>query len=273
MGALVSIMAPKRRKREPEPESEEEEEELMDEDEEEDEAADGDDAGDDGAEEGDEEVDDEHEADLAALQAVFVEKQMGAAKNKAAVNDVEGLAVALASVADDKPWLETLDFVHQGGEDFNMPEDDAQREKHFQAAAKVAATACIVKLNSAGAKHRRPEDYYAEMCKTDHHMGKVKSKLVHEKSEIVDAENRRKLRDAKKFGKQVQHAKEKQFGFGGKKKHSKRNTDGAGLDEFRGAGGRKGKGGNKDGGKGGRKGGKGKNKGASRPGKSKRQRH
>ena len=40
----------------------------------------------------------------------------------------EGLEQALANIRDDKPWLETLDFVHQGGEDFNAVEDDGRRE-------------------------------------------------------------------------------------------------------------------------------------------------
>ena len=35
---------------------------------------------------------------------------------------------ALEALREDKPWLETLDFVHQGGEDFNAVEDDGKRE-------------------------------------------------------------------------------------------------------------------------------------------------
>jgi len=75
-------------------------------------------------------------------------------------------------------------------------------------AARAASTASILRLEAAGVKFRRPEDYYAEMCKTDKHMAKVKDKLIHDKKSIEQAENRRKVRDQKKFGKQVQHAKE-----------------------------------------------------------------
>ena len=82
-------------------------------------------------------------------------------------------------------------------------------DSHYSlAAARAAATASIKRLEKAGVKFRRPEDYYAEMCKTDKHMAKVKDKLIHDKKNIEQAENRRKLREQKKFGKQIQHAKE-----------------------------------------------------------------
>jgi len=79
--------------------------------------------------------------------------------------------------------------------------------QHSIAAANAAAMASINRLQESGVKFRRPEDYYAEMCKTDKHMSKVKDKLIHDKKSIVEAEQRRKQRDAKKFGKQVKQTR------------------------------------------------------------------
>lgn len=53
----------------------------------------------------------------------------------------------------------------------------------------------------------RPTDYFAEMVKSDEHMGKIKSKIVDEVANKKAAADARKQRDLKKFGKQVQVAK------------------------------------------------------------------
>lgn len=53
----------------------------------------------------------------------------------------------------------------------------------------------------------RPVDYFAEMVKSDEHMGKIKQKLVDDAASKRAAADARKQRDLKKFGKQVQIAK------------------------------------------------------------------
>jgi rRNA-processing protein EBP2 len=53
----------------------------------------------------------------------------------------------------------------------------------------------------------RPDDYFAEMMKDDEHMGKIKGKLMEEAERKKRSQEARKLRDLKKFGKQVQVAK------------------------------------------------------------------
>ena len=55
-----------------------------------------------------------------------------------------------------------------------------------------------------GIPYHRPDDYYAEMVKTDEHMKKVKGVLLKEKREIEEAAERKKNRVHKKFAKQVQ---------------------------------------------------------------------
>ncbi|KAG9511871.1 hypothetical protein KCU79_g23894, partial [Aureobasidium melanogenum] len=53
----------------------------------------------------------------------------------------------------------------------------------------------------------RPADYFAEMVKSDEHMGKIKSKLIDEAASKKASAEARRQRDLKKFGKQVQVAK------------------------------------------------------------------
>ena len=56
----------------------------------------------------------------------------------------------------------------------------------------------------------RPEDYYAEMVKSDRHMARIKDQLLYEQKRIALAEQRRKARDARRFAKQVQAAKQRE---------------------------------------------------------------
>ena len=53
----------------------------------------------------------------------------------------------------------------------------------------------------------RPNDYFAEMVKSDEHMGKIKAKMTDEAANKKAAADARKQRDLKRFGKQVQVAK------------------------------------------------------------------
>lgn len=60
------------------------------------------------------------------------------------------------------------------------------------------------RLDKLGVPHVRPDDYFAEMLKTDKHMLKIKRRMVNQQQEIISAEERRKSKANKKFGKQVQ---------------------------------------------------------------------
>ena len=55
-----------------------------------------------------------------------------------------------------------------------------------------------------GVPHVRPDDYFAEMLKSDKHMTKVKRRIIAEQQGMQQAEERRKQTANKKFGKQVQ---------------------------------------------------------------------
>ena len=50
----------------------------------------------------------------------------------------------------------------------------------------------------------RPSDYFAEMVKSDAHMERIRQRLLDEGAAIKRGEAKRKEREGKKFGKQVQ---------------------------------------------------------------------
>ncbi len=90
------------------------------------------------------------------------------------------------------------------------PNDDLTRELEFYRIARTAVLSARDLLLEAKIPFSRPADYFAEMVKTDEHMGRVKQKMYSEAAGKKASEEARKLRDAKKFGKAVQVAKEQE---------------------------------------------------------------
>jgi rRNA-processing protein EBP2 len=90
------------------------------------------------------------------------------------------------------------------------PNDDLTRELEFYRIARDAAVQARALLKKDKIPFFRPSDYFAEMVKSDEHMGKVKKKMYDEAASKKASEEARKLRDAKKFGKAVQVAKEQE---------------------------------------------------------------
>jgi rRNA-processing protein EBP2 len=86
-------------------------------------------------------------------------------------------------------------------------DDDLNRELAFYSQSLSAVKEARKQLKAEGNAFTRPVDYFAEMVKSDEHMGRVKAKLVDEAAGKKAAAEARKQRDLKKFGKQVQVAK------------------------------------------------------------------
>ncbi|KAK1984371.1 eukaryotic rRNA processing protein EBP2-domain-containing protein [Colletotrichum cereale] len=101
------------------------------------------------------------------------------------------------SVVSSKPTADAVPDV----------QDDLQRELALLSQSLEAARKGRSLLTKEGVPFSRPNDYFAEMAKDDGQMQKVKAKLVEEASAKKAAAEARKLRDLKKFGKQVQVAK------------------------------------------------------------------
>ena len=125
------------------------------------------------------------------------------------INNITALTKALKSVAlpSDLPFS-----VHQS---ITTPEpvairdvnDDLTRELAFYKQSLDAANEARTRLRKEGIPFSRPTDYFAEMVKSDEHMGKIKSKIMDEAANKKAAADARKQRDLKKFGKQVQMSK------------------------------------------------------------------
>ncbi|KAF1846940.1 Ebp2-domain-containing protein [Cucurbitaria berberidis CBS 394.84] len=86
-------------------------------------------------------------------------------------------------------------------------EDDLSRELAFYKQCLSAVKDARGRLKKEGVSFSRPADYFAEMVKSDEHMGKIKQKLIDTAAGKKAAAEARKQRDLKKFGKQVQVAK------------------------------------------------------------------
>ncbi|KAM4055959.1 eukaryotic rRNA processing protein EBP2 domain-containing protein [Hirsutella rhossiliensis] len=129
------------------------------------------------------------------------------------INNAAALQAALdrISIPADKstPFASHQSVVASVATADSIPDvsDDLQRELAFYSQCLEAARHGRDKLLAEGIPFSRPKDYFAEMVKEDAHMEKVKAKLVEEASAKKAAAEARKLRDLKKFGKQVQVAK------------------------------------------------------------------
>ena len=86
-------------------------------------------------------------------------------------------------------------------------EDDLNRELAFYAQSLSTVNEARALLKKEGVSFSRPADYFAEMVKSDEHMGKIKQKLIDTAASKKAAADARRQRDLKKFGKQVQVAK------------------------------------------------------------------
>ncbi|RFU78654.1 hypothetical protein TARUN_3548 [Trichoderma arundinaceum] len=129
------------------------------------------------------------------------------------INNTSALLAALdrISIPTDKsvPFASHQSIVSSTETSGSIPDvsDDLQRELAFYSQCLEAVRLGRSRLIGEGVPFSRPKDYFAEMVKEDAHMEKIKAKLVEEASAKKAAAEARKLRDLKKFGKQVQVSK------------------------------------------------------------------
>ncbi|XP_057370451.1 probable rRNA-processing protein EBP2 [Daphnia carinata] len=82
--------------------------------------------------------------------------------------------------------------------------DDLQRETLFYRQAQSAIIEGLARLKTLGIPTRRPEDYFAQMAKSDDHMLKVKRRILTQQVAQEKCQKVKKLRELKKYGKKVQ---------------------------------------------------------------------
>lgn len=133
-------------------------------------------------------------------------------------NNQEGLVEKLNEIKSSLNWLESLD-VTVNLKDVKIPganeeqekkglklevQDDFKREMLFYCQAQVSAREALSKLSEMNVPTERPDDYFAEMAKTDVHMSKIRQKLHDRKENMEKSEKAKKQRQLKKIGKKVQ---------------------------------------------------------------------
>jgi len=164
--------------------------------------------GDEGASEEDEGSSDE---EVRLDEELVVDDEDAVPRQKIEVDDKAGLERIRESIQLDPsfPWTETLVLSYPETIDVDV-NDDLNRELAFYKQALHGANAA----RALAAKHKfpftRPSDYFAEMIKTDAHMERIRQRLVDESAGIKKSEDKRKEREGKKFGKQVQVEKLKE---------------------------------------------------------------
>ncbi|KAL0079843.1 putative rRNA-processing protein ebp2 [Phycomyces blakesleeanus] len=108
----------------------------------------------------------------------------------------------------DLPWIETMVVTSSEPTVVADVEDEMARELSFYQQALEAANIARDLVNQAGDAFTRPDDYFAEMLKSDEHMAKVRQRLLDETARLKASADAKRQRNLKKFGKKVQVEKQ-----------------------------------------------------------------
>lgn len=150
-------------------------------------------------------------------------------KKKMLLNNEDGLIDKLKELENKFDWSEKLDLVNEpldspdltakygdlsikinrrgevsAEEKTDTAQHDFKREMLFYRQAQAAILEGIPKLNKFGIKTKRPDDYFAQMLKTDDHMKKVQEHLNAKRDALEKSEQAKKLREMKRMGKKIQ---------------------------------------------------------------------
>ncbi|KAK4191632.1 eukaryotic rRNA processing protein EBP2-domain-containing protein [Podospora australis] len=174
----------------------------------------------DGESDSEEEEDSEIDVDdleLDDLDDEDKEELTASTRVRQTINNKEGLLSALRRIAletDPKtvPFKFHMSVVSSKPTEESIPsiDDDLQRELAFANQALEAARQARKLLKKENVPFTRPTDYFAETLRSDDIMQKVKTKLIEDATAKKASAEARKLRDLKKFGKQVQVQKQQE---------------------------------------------------------------
>lgn len=156
------------------------------------------------------EEEDEEEEDIPLSDLSDEEREDVIPHQRLTINNSAAINASLKRVSfitSQTPFSEHNSLVSQEPIDVPDPNDDLNRELAFYKVCQSAAKTARGLLKNEGVPFTRPGDYFAEMVKSDEHMGRIKKKLYDEAASKKASADARKQRDLKKFGKQVQVAK------------------------------------------------------------------
>ncbi|XP_065210410.1 probable rRNA-processing protein EBP2 homolog [Planococcus citri] len=174
-------------------------------------------------------MDSNEEDEDEMLQELFLAGKLKPGLNipvekKIFVNDVEKLKSKLNSIKTDLPWMERFDIINEQaelapelsvelkeqeefvktGRSDNLALNEFKRETMFHRQAQLAAMEGLARVKAQGIPTIRPNDYFAEMMKTDEHMQKVRHSLLEKQAGLERSEKVKKMRTERKLAKKKQ---------------------------------------------------------------------
>ncbi|ETW08302.1 hypothetical protein H310_00920 [Aphanomyces invadans] len=166
----------------------------------------------DGKHSDDDDEEEDEDDDEAEIERRLVE-EMQAEKKKANTTTIynKDAMVKLAKELDLSSkfkWVETLDTSSHVLELENA-HDDLKREVAFYNQTLASVKDAKERLLKENIPYKRPDDYFAEMLKSDAHMARVKDKLIFEQKKMNAVEERKKSQAHKKVAKELQSQKAK----------------------------------------------------------------
>ncbi|XP_055381411.1 probable rRNA-processing protein EBP2 homolog [Condylostylus longicornis] len=122
------------------------------------------------------------------------------------VNDLAPLAPELAIQIERHEQKRANQFKGNLKIPYIKPEEDPvlndfKREMLFHRQAQAAVLEGIKKLHALNIPTKRPDDYFAEMAKTDEHMQKVRANLIAKQEGQAKSERIKQIREQRKMGK------------------------------------------------------------------------
>uniref|UniRef100_A0A1I7SVQ1 rRNA-processing protein EBP2 homolog n=1 Tax=Bursaphelenchus xylophilus TaxID=6326 RepID=A0A1I7SVQ1_BURXY len=102
------------------------------------------------------------------------------------------------------PWTGTLDVVFNEELCIDDEQNDLEREAVIYKQAFDAVHKSMPKLEESGITVFRPDDYFAEMSKSDTHMQRVRERILEIQKDKERSENAKRLREEKKFAQKAQ---------------------------------------------------------------------
>ena len=169
-------------------------------------------------EEEEENDDDEKEIPLDSLpsSASLSEQALASRHNRIRINNTEAMQRVYEdmrldgpSTSGKMPWIETMSLVYDHATADEVPDaqNDLDRELSFYRQSLAAAIRGRELVLAAKVSFSRPNDYFAEMVKTDEHMERVRQRLLDESASIKASEDAKRQRELKKYGKKIQTEK------------------------------------------------------------------
>jgi len=140
---------------------------------------------------------------------------------KRLVNDVSGLKQKFIELRDAYPvstesWPERLDVsvskkaVENASSNNPLDvgdgdvDDDFMRELSFVRLAQIGILDVLPRLQAIGITTHRPDDYLAEMAKSDSQMSKIRDRLAQRRADLDARQTARQFRQLRKDGKSIQ---------------------------------------------------------------------